>query len=140
MTDKKVAPIPEAKVREWIAAFEADPPLPTAFPVTLSNGTQVPGVHLVCSQCGNSISGDRVHGRTVQSLPHVLSVSASGYCAECDRLTHIDCRFRARTRDTLVEWLGTNGYWQAKELRQPTLVEKIGRCLRRLTVGSAPAP
>ena len=82
----------------------------------------MPGVHVVCMQCGNRISGDRVHGRLIQSLPHVLTVSANGCCEECDRLTHIDCRFRANA----------NGGWQARELRQPTLGEKIARGARRL--------
>jgi len=140
MTASKTVQVPERKMREWIAAFRSDPALHTLFPVTLMNGKLLPGMHVVCSNCGNSISGDRVHGRTVQSLPHVLTVSASGYCAECDRLTHIDCRIRANASDTIVEWLGTNGNWQARELRQPTFAEKVRRWLRRLAVGSAPAP
>ena len=130
MTDNEA--ISEAKTLGWITAFENEPPLHTQFPVTLSNGNQVPGVHIVCRSCGNRISGDRIHGRVVQSLPHVITVSANGLCDPCDRLTHIQCRFRASDRETLVEWLGSNGYWQARELRQPTLAEKIARGGRRL--------
>ena len=140
MTARKTEQVSEGKMHQWIAAFRSDPALHTLFPVTLMNGKLLPGVHVACSNCGNRISGDRVHGRTVQSLPHVLTVSASGYCAECDRLTHIDCRIRANASDTIVEWLGTNGNWQARELRQPTFAEKVRRWLRRLAVGSAPAP
>ena len=83
-------------------------------------------------QCGNRISGDRVHGRLIQSLPHVLTVSANGCCEECDRLTHIGCRFRANANGAVVEWLASNGCWQARELRQPTLGEKIARGARHL--------
>ena len=130
MTDKKA--ISEAKTQGWITAFQNEPPLHSQFPVTLKNGKTVPGVHVVCAQCNNQISGDRVHGRLTQSLPHVLTISANGYCEECDRLTHVDCRFRANANDTVVEWRGSNGYWQARELRQTTLAEKIARGARRL--------
>ena len=69
MTDKKA--ISEAKTLGWITAFENEPPLHSLFPMTLSNGKTVPGVHVVCSKCNAQISGDRIHGRVVQSLPHV---------------------------------------------------------------------
>ena len=115
-----------------MSAFKTEPPLHTLFPVTLKNGKSVPGVHVVCTQCGNRITGDRVHGRLTQSLPHVLTISANGYCEECDRLTHVDCRFRANSNGTVVEWLANNGYWRAQELRQPALAEKIARGVRRL--------
>jgi hypothetical protein len=137
MTDKKE--ISEANSLGLMTAFKNEPPLHTAFPVTLSNGKMVPSIHVVCSKCDAQISGDRIHGRVVQSLPHVLTISANGYCDECDRLTHIQCRFRTNDRETLVEWLGSNGYWQARKLRQPTLVEKIARGARRLAAWFAKA-
>lgn len=137
MTVSKSAPVAEAKVRGWVTEFQRDPPLHQSFPVTLKNGKLLPGVHVVCSKCRNRISGDRVHGRTVQSLPHVLTVSVNGFCAECDRLTHIDCRFRADGSQTIVEWLGAHGQWHAKEMRLPTLADKVSRWLRAITSGSS---
>lgn len=112
--------------------FKNEPPLHTLFPVILANGKSVPGVHIVCMQCGNRISGDRVRGRLIQSLPHVLTLSANGFCEECERLTHVDCRFRSNANGTVVEWLASNGCWQARELRQPTMGQKIARGARRL--------
>lgn len=137
MTDKNA--MSEAKSLDWITEFKNDPPLHTLFPVTLSNGNQVPGIHIVCASCNNRISGDRIHGRVVQSLVHVLTVAANGYCEGCNRVTHVDFRFRANTNDTIIEWLATNGYWQSRELRQPTIAEKIARGARRLAAWIAAA-
>ena len=137
MTDKKA--ISEAKTLGWIAAFEAEPPLHTLFPVALSNGKTVPGVHIVCSRCNAQISGDRIHGRVIQSLKHVITVSANGHCDLCKRMTHIDCRFRTEGQQNVIEWLGSNGYWQARSLRQPTLGEKIARGARQLAAWFAKA-
>jgi hypothetical protein len=130
MTDNMA--MSEAKARAWITAFECEQALYTQFPIRLANGKSVPGVHVVCSCCNGHISGDRVHGRVIQSLPHVVSVSANGYCEQCNRMTHIDCRFRAQKDETLIEWLASNGHWQARELQQPTVVERITRGARRL--------
>lgn len=130
MADGKA--ISEATTLSWIAAFDNEPPLYSLFPVTLMNGKTVPGVHVVCSRCDNRISGDRVHGRVIQSLANVVTISANGYCEQCHRMTHIDCRFRAKARETVVEWLGSNGCWYAKELRRPTLTEKVIREARRI--------
>ncbi len=124
--------IPEGKARDWITAFESEPPLHTHFPVRLPNGKSVPGVHVVCSCCNGRISGDRIHGRVIQSLPHVVTVSANGYCEPCDHMTHIDCRFRSVSDETLIEWLSSGGQWQAKAIRKPTLGEKLARATRRL--------
>lgn len=137
MTDEKA--ISDAKTQGWLAAFESDPPLQKLFPVTLINGTSVPGIHIVCSNCSGTISGDRIHGRVNKSLPHVLTVSANGYCQECDRLTHVDCRFRSNADGSVVEWLAANGCWQARELRRPTMGEKIARGARRLAAWIATA-
>jgi hypothetical protein len=129
MVDEK--PISEATTLSWIAAFDKEPPLFSLFPVTLVNGKTVPGVHVVCSKCKATISGDRVHGRVIQSLANVVTVAANGYCEQCDRMTHIDCRFRAMADETVVEWMSSNGRWYAKELRRPTLTEKVIREARR---------
>ena len=137
MTDEKA--VSEAKALDWMSAFKNEPPLHTLFPVMLINGKQVPGVHVVCRSCGNRISGDRIHGRVSKLLPHVLTVSANGYCEECDRLTHVDCRLRSDGRGTIVEWLATNGHWQTQDLRQPTMAEKITRGARRLAAWFAKA-
>ena len=130
VTDEKA--VSEAKTQAWMAAFENEPPLHTLFPVTLTNGKTVPGVQIVCRCCGNRISGDRIHGRVTDLLPHVLTVSANGYCKECNRMTHVDCRFRSNAHGTVIEWLAANGCWQARELRQLTFGEKIARGARRL--------
>ena len=130
MTDNM--PMSDAKARGWIAAFASEPPLYTLFPVKLANGKSVPGVHVVCSGCNGRISGDRIHGRVIQSLPDVVMVSASGFCEPCNRMTHIDCRFRVQKDKTVVEWLASNGHWQTRELRKPTVVEKITRGAGRL--------
>lgn len=124
--------VSEAKTLAWTAEFKNEPPLHTLLPMKLANGESVPSVHVVCMRCGNRISGDRVHGRLIQHLPHVLTVSATGYCQQCEHLTHVDCRFRFNQMGTVVEWLAANGHWQARELRQPTLAEKVARGARRL--------
>ena len=130
MTDIKA--LSEAKLLGLMADFENEPPLHTQLPVQLVNGKSVPLVHVVCSMCGGTISGDRVHGRVIQSLPHVVTVSANGHCEPCNRMTHADCRFRAQASETVIEWLGSNGCWQVRELRQPTLAETIARAGHRL--------
>jgi len=130
MSDKKA--ISEAKALGLMTDFDNEPPLHSLFPLTLSNGKTVPGVHIVCSKCNAQISGDRIHGRVIQSLRNVVTVSANGHCEQCGRLTHIQCRFRTNDRETLVEWLGGNGYWQVRELRQRTLGEKIARGAHQL--------
>lgn len=122
----------DAKTRAWVTAFESEQPLYLQFPVRLMNGKSVPGIHVTCSCCNGRISGDRIRGRVVQSLAHVVTVCANGYCTECNRMTHIDCRFRVREHETVIEWLAANGQWQARELRQRTAVETITRGARRM--------
>lgn len=122
----------DAKTRAWITEFQCEQPLHAQLPLRLANGRSVPGVHVVCSCCNGHISGDRIHGRVIQSLPHVVTVSANGYCQACNRMTHIDCRFRAKADETVVEWLSSNGRWCARELRRPTLIEKGIREARSL--------
>jgi hypothetical protein len=132
MSGNEAPAIRDDHIAGWLSTYKRDAPLYSQFPVTLKNGKSVPGVHVVCNTCRGRISGDRVRGRVIQSLPHVVTVSANGYCEQCDRMTHIDCRFRANADETVVEWLASNGYWQAKEMRQPTLGEKITQRVRRL--------
>lgn len=122
----------EVKARAWLTDFHRDQPLYVQFPLRLANGKSVPGVHVACSFCNDRISGDRVHGRVIQSLPHVVTVAANGFCEHCSRMTHIDCRFRVHGGETLIEWLMTNGRWQARELRQLTPMDKIRQTARRL--------
>ena len=38
-----------------------------------------------------------------------------------------------------IEWLSSNGYWQARSLQQPTLGEKIARGARKLAAWIAKA-
>ncbi len=129
-SDESVAS--EISVAAWLAAYKQDEPLYSHMPIELNNGTSVPGLHVVCKTCGSNISGDRVRGRVIQSLPHVVTIAANGFCAPCDRLTHIDCRLRANTDETLIEWLGSNGIWQGRAFRPPTLSEKLARWMRRM--------
>ena len=119
-------------IAAWRSAYKRDPSLRSQFPITLKNGKSVPGVHVICNNCGQHISGDRLRGRVIQSLPHVVTIDANGLCEPCDRVTHIDCRFRSDGKETLIEWLASNGLWQAREYRHPTLAEKITKYVRRL--------
>lgn len=130
--------VPEAQARQWVAAFERDPLLTTQFPLQLVNGSTVPGIHLGCSGCGDRIANDRIHGLVTRPLPHVVTVAANEYCEACDRMTHIDCRFRVQAGKAVVEWLDGNG-WQAKVMRLPTLLERIIHAARRLKARIAPA-
>lgn len=125
-------PISDGTIAAWLSAYKRDAPLYSQMPITLKNGKSVPGVHVICNTCGNNLSGDRVHGRVVQSLPNVVTIAANGYCEPCDRLTHIDCRLRANGDETAIEWLAGNGIWQAREYRLPTLAEKIVKRVRCL--------
>lgn len=132
MTGKETPEVREGNIAAWATAYIGDAPLHCQFPIMLKNGKSVPGVHVICNSCGAHISGDRVRGRVIQSLPHVVTIEANGFCEPCDRLTHIDCRVRANRDETLIEWLGNNGLWYAREYRQPTLAEKITEQVRRL--------
>jgi hypothetical protein len=132
MTGDKAPAVREGNIAAWLTAYKGDAPLHSQLPITLKNGKSVPGVHITCNNCGSQISGDRVRGRVIQSLPHVVTIEANGLCEPCDRLTHINCRFRANGDETLIEWLGSNGLWHAREYRQPTLAEKITEKVHRL--------
>ena len=117
-------PVPEATVQGWLADFENDPPLYAQFPVQLSNGTKVPGIHVVCPGCKACLSGDRVRGRLVRSLSTVVTVTANGKCVQCGRITNVVARFRSQGEQTVIEWLGTDGRWRARDLR-PSFLTKV---------------
>lgn len=131
--------VSDAKVQSWVDAYATDEPLYKQFPLNLVNGKTVPGVRVICTTCEDRLTGDRLRGRVVQSLPHVVTVTANGYCHVCDRLTHVDCRFRANPGVTIVEWLRTNGTWQAREIRPSTLFERATGLVRRMRNAFAPA-
>lgn len=132
MTDlEKCRPAPEREVRAWLAAFERDPPLYTLFPLTLKNGKSIPGAHVVCSACNCRISGDRVRGRVTQPLPHVNAVTANAMCTRCNRVTHVDFRFRAGEATTVLEWLA-HGRWQARPMQPPSIRVRVADAFRRL--------
>lgn len=118
--------------RAWSAAFEADLPLYQQFPIALKNGKKVPGVRVVCGTCDQHITGDRLRGRVMRLIPHVVTVAANGYCVCCERLTHVDFRIRASADTTVVEWLARNGQWQAREIYQLTIFERVTAIVRRL--------
>ncbi len=132
MTIEKARVVPEDKIAARFAAFERDVPLHDQLPITLNNGRSVPTVHITCDGCGGQISGDRVRGRVVRSLQHVVTIEANGLCEPCNRLTPIHCRFRASGDKTFIEWIGSDGLWHAREHRQPTLAEKINSQVRHL--------
>ena len=106
MKNRSERPVPEATVQGWLADFENDPPLNAQFPVQLSNGTKVPGIHVVCPGCKACLSGDRVHGRLVRSLSTVVTVTANGRCGQCGRITNVVARFRSEGKQTVIEWHG----------------------------------
>lgn len=120
------------KARAWGAAFESDLPLHKQFPVTLTNGKKVPGVRVVCGTCDQHLTGDRLRGRVVRLIPHVVTVAANGYCICCERLTHVDFRIRASVDRTVVEWLARNGQWQAREIYKTTMLERIAAIAQRV--------
>jgi hypothetical protein len=132
MTGNEAPVGPERNFVAWFAAYKLDAPLHSQFPITLKNGKSVPGVHVICNSCCNHLSGDRLRGRIIQSLAHVVTIEANGLCEPCKRLTHVDFRLRANGDETLIEWLSSNGLWQAREYRQPTLKEKIANRVRHL--------
>lgn len=119
------------EAHEWLAAFERDAPLFEQLPLRLPNGKSVPAIHIVCSTCKCRLSGDRVHGRVVQSLAHVITVTANAMCTRCDRITHIDCRFRTDEQDAILEWLA-NGRWQARPMRPGSIRGRVVEAVRRL--------
>lgn len=119
------------EVHEWLAAFERDAPLFEQLPLTLRNGRSVPAIHIVCSTCSCRLSGDRVHGRVVQSLAHVITVTANAMCTRCDRITHVDCRFRTDEQDAILEWL-SNGRWQARPMRPGSIRGRVVEAFRRV--------
>lgn len=118
--------------RDWVAAFERDPPLYDEFPLTFENGRSIQGLQIVCSACSCRISGDRVHGRVTQMLPHVFTVTANAMCTRCDRITHIDTRFRIDAQAVIVEWLATDGRWQARPMQPESIRARVFDAFRRL--------
>lgn len=131
MTGATVLPAPAARVQGWLTAFHADPPLHTSFPLDLSNGHSVPGIHVICPCCNTIVATSLVHGRVTRPLPHVVAVEATGWCAACDRLTHATCRFRATHDETLIEWLDADGRWQVRACRAPTARERMLQVAKR---------
>jgi hypothetical protein len=132
MTGDKAHAVREGHIAAWLSAYKQERPLHSQFPITLKNGKSVPGLLVVCNNCGDHITGDRVRGRIIYLLPHVVTIEANGFCEPCERITHIDCRFRTNGDETLIEWRSSNGLWQAREYRQPTLTEKITKHVRQL--------
>lgn len=132
--------VPDSRVLGLIAAYERDATLASQFPLRLGNGKEVPAMRISCSCCGASLPDETVHGRVFRSLPHVVTVDANGWCEPCNRLTHLDCRFRVSTELTTVEWLGSNGRWVAREYRQPNWIEGLLARVHRMLARLAPTP
>jgi len=110
----------------WRLDYERDRPLHIQFPLKLLSGRSIPGLHIVCAGCGSRLSGDAIRGRVTDSLRHVVTVAANGMCTGCARITHIDCRFRTVREDIIVEWLASNGRWQARPLRRTSHLKQLG--------------
>jgi hypothetical protein len=121
-----------AKAEGWGRDFEHDEPLHVRFPLNLPSGKSIPALQIVCAGCGARLSGDAIRGRVIDSLPNVVTVTANGMCAECARITHIDCRFRTNREDAVVEWLASNGQWQARPLGRTSHLKQLGALFRKL--------
>ena len=109
-TQREAARSPQAA--EQIASFRRDPPLHTSFPVTLPNGAVVTGFNAQCGTCGETVDPAMVHGRLFLSLPTVQTIDANAYCVACQRLIHVDARFRAVDDTYQFEYPNEHGQWR----------------------------
>lgn len=111
-----------------IASFRTDPPLHQSFPITLPNGAVVPGFEITCGHCGKPVDPDWVHGRIVEVLPTVKQMAANAYCAPCERLIHLDGRFRAVEQTFQFEYPDDNNRWHVlKHDPAPGLLNRLTR-------------
>lgn len=105
------------EVAAQVVAFKRDPPLHTLFPVTLGNGAVVTGFNADCGNCRQTVDPEWVHGRLFDSLPTVKTIDANAYCVACERLIHVDARFRAVDDTYQFEYPNEHGQWRV--LRKP---------------------
>jgi len=109
-----MADVNEEIAREWMAAFERDPPMSANFPLLMPNGAKIDSFVGICSSCKNPIAAEMVRGQVVWSLRNVATVAANGYCQGCQRITHHACRFRMVQATYQAEWIGSDGRWYRK--------------------------
>jgi hypothetical protein len=61
----------------------------------------------------------------------VVTVTANGKCVQCGRITNVVARFRSEGKQTVIEWLGTDGRWRARDLR-PSFLTKVKLFYKRV--------
>jgi hypothetical protein len=52
-------------------------------------------------------------------------------CTRCDRITHLDARFRADEQTAVLEWLA-NGRWQARPMQPVSIRVRVADAFRCL--------
>ena len=120
-----MAEMSEAEKIRCIRAFESEEPLHLSFPLTLSNNAQVRAVTAICSCCKNPIDRDMVHGRLMHSLPTVITMEGNAYCARCQQMTHLYCRFRTIDQTYQVEWPDRDGDWYSQVAANPSIYARV---------------
>lgn len=119
-------------MREWVAAFERDPPLHHSFPIKLPNGSVLHKVVGICSACGKPVDPDHVHGRVIASMANVTTVDAHAYCIPCQQITNLHFRLRPVRSHYEIEWCGTDGIWRRRDGRPPTRFVRLCQLVLRL--------
>jgi hypothetical protein len=111
LDESRVTPAP--RLAAQIASFRSDPPLHRSFPLRLGNGARVPAFDATCGHCGRQVDPEWVHGRILDSLPTVKTLTANAYCARCQRLIPLEGRFRESGSGFQFEFADGAGAWRA---------------------------
>lgn len=111
LDEPRVTPAP--RLATQIASFRSDPPLHHSFPLRLANGARVPAVNATCGHCGRPVDPEWVHGRILDSLPAVKTLTANAYCVQCQRLIPLEGRFRESGTGFQFELADEAGAWHA---------------------------
>src|SRR5882672_12770638 len=102
-------------------AYREEPALHTQFPISLPNKARVMGVACICARCGEAVEGENIHGRVFWSLPNVATAEATGFCAPCQTITRLNCRFRPQGEGFRIDWTGRDNRWRSQLMVTPTL-------------------
>jgi len=127
-----IRPAHPPQVTRQIASFRCDPPIHGRFPLTLINGAVVKGLEARCANCSQTIDPEYVHGRVLDSLPTVKTLDVNAYCVPCERLIHIDGRFRAVDDTYQFEYPNERGQWRILRNEPETPVRKLQRAGKML--------
>lgn len=122
-----IEPVRPPQVVRQIASFRRDPTLRGQFPLTLINGAVVKGLEAKCAQCHQPIDPEFVHGRVLDSLPTVKTLDVNAYCVPCERLIHIDVRFRAVDDTYQLEYPSGHGPWRTLRMVPDTAMRRLQR-------------